>query len=379
MISFGRVIEVMRKELIQTRRDRRVLPLVILMPIIQLFLYGYAVSTSIKHLRVAVLDQSYSEASRRLVQVIGSSEYFDITRYTSSYDQVRLALDRGDVNLAVVIPPDFDRLLRNRQRVAQVQVLLDGSDPNTATVAQGYMLRIIQSEANRYLIQRLQDIGISTVQQPGVDARVRIWYNPSLESRWFMIPGVIALVLVVMTMNLTATAIVRERERGTIEQLIVTPIRPTELILGKTLPFVLIGYVQVTTVLTVGTLWFGVPLRGSLLLLLGLAGLFLLTTLGLGLLVSAVSKTQQQASMTVSFFMTPNFLLSGFFFPIANMPYAIQLLTYLVPLRYFLVIVRAIFLKGVGLGVLWPQVVPLAALAVIILALSVSQFHKKLE
>jgi len=373
-----RVLDMVRKEFLQLRRDRRLLPIVIAFPIIQLFIYGYAVSTDITHLQVAVYDQSNTAESRELIRSIDASEYLDTVLYPRSYPRLRLAIDRGEATVGVVIPPNYARRITGG-KTAAVQVIVDGSDPNTDTIPLGYLTRITTNLATRILIERIERRCLPNTLRLVVHPRIRIWYNPTLESRNFMIPGVIALVLVTVTINLTSLAIVRERERGTIEQLIVTPIRSTELILGKMLPYVLLGYVQVGTVLAVGVYWFHVPVRGSLLLLLVLSGLFLMTSLGLGLLISTVSRTQQQSSMAASFIIMPNFLLSGFFFPIANMPYAIQLLTYAIPLRYFLVIVRAIFLKGVGIELLWDQVIPLAVLGLIIMAISVARFRKKLE
>ncbi len=348
------------------------LPLVLMAPVIQLVIYGYAISTTVSHITTAVYDASRTPQSRALILSMEASRYFDVNYYVNNYNDINGLIDSGRATVAVVIPPDFAKNLA-RGTTAPVQAIVDGSDPNTATTAMGYLAAIFRRFSQNILIQRF-----GRIPAMGVNPEIRVWYNPTLESRNYMIPGIIAFVLLQITMNLTALAIVREKERGTIEQLIVTPIRRWELIVGKALPYVGVGYLDVFLVLLVGTTVFRVPVQGSILLLLLLSGIFLLSALGLGLFISTIAKNQQQAGVATPFIMLPNFLLSGFFFPTENMPQFVQLVTYFIPLRYYLVIVRAIFLKGTGLSLLWSQVIPMALLGLLILTLSVLGFRKKL-
>lgn len=348
-------------------------PMIVIAPILQLTIYGYAISTTVSNITTAVYDADHSPASRKLISTIAASRYFIVKYYLPDLGSVDKLLDRGSATAVIVIPPNFNKRLDERITVP-VQVIVDGSDPSTAVTALGYLQAIFRTYSQRIIIQRL-----GRVYEAGVNPEIRVWYNPTLESRNYMIPGIIAIIMLQITMNLTALSIVRERERGTIEQLIVTPIRRSELVLGKVLPYAGIAYLDVFLVMLVGTQLFGVPVRGSIPLLLGLSGVFLTTALGIGLFVSTVSKNQQQATMAISFIMMPSFLLSGFFFPIANMPEFIQVITYLIPLRYYLVIVRSIFLKGAGIALLWDQVLPMAVLGIAILTGSILLFRKKLE
>jgi ABC-2 type transport system permease protein len=369
-----RLRTLVKKEFIQIRRDRRILPILIIMPVLQLIILGYAVSSDIKHLAVAVCDLDRTAESRALLDRFATSGYFDIRHAVSDDRQIQPLVDAGKVRVGIVIPPRFAAKLARGETVA-VQLLLDGTDSNTATVAQGYATQIVNAEATRILEERL---GPKAPAPLAVDPSIRVWFNPDLKSVNFMVPGVVALILTIVTMTMTATAIVKEKERGTIEQLIVSPIQPMQLMVGKALPFVLIGYADILLVVLVGLLWFRVPIAGSFPLLLLLSGVFIMTTLGLGLLISTLSQTQQQAMM-LGFFANPPFmLLSGFIFPIASMPEPMQYLTYLIPLRYFLVIIRGIFLKGVGLEVLWPQALALLGFGVVLLTLSALRFQKRL-
>jgi ABC-2 type transport system permease protein len=369
-----RLWTLVRKEFIQIRRDRRILPILVIMPVLQLVILGYAVSSDIKHLGTAVCDLDRTPQSRALIDRFATSGYFDIGYMVSDDRQIKPLVDAGKVRVGLVIPPRFAAKLA-RQETAVIQLLLDGTDSNTATVAQGYVTQVVNAEATRILVERL---GPKALAPTAVELTVRVWFNPDLKSVNFMVPGVVALILTIVTMTMTATAIVKEKERGTIEQLIVSPIRPVQLMLGKAIPFIIIAYADILLVVLVGLLWFRVPIAGSFSLLLLLSGLFIMTTLGLGLLISTVSQTQQQAMM-LGFFANPPFmLLSGFIFPIASMPEPMQYLTYLIPLRYFLVIIRGIFLKGVGLDVLWPQALALAAFGVAVLGLSALRFQKRL-
>lgn len=371
-----RVRELIHKELLQLRRDRRLLPILFMAPVIQLTLLGYAATTDLKDVPVAVCDLDRSALSRELVDAFRASGDFQIRFRADNPTKLDQYLDRSEAEIGVVIPPDFERRLKAGQ-TASVQLLVDGSKINAA-IALNRMTAVIGKYGSELATCRLERRGL-LLQFPAVAIEPRVWYNPELSSRNFMIPGVLALLLVVLTTVVTSMAVVKEKENGTIEQLIVTPIRPWELILGKLTPFALIGLVEVLLVLTVALFWFRVPLRGSLGLLLALSVLFLLNAQGIGLFVSTISHTQQQAMMTAVFFVIlPMVLLSGFVFPIENMPQGIQYLTYLLPLRYFLVILRGIFLKGVGWEVLWPQVTALGIFGVAILSLAVVRFQKRL-
>jgi len=370
----SRVLTLVKKEFIQIRRDRRLLPILLIMPVLQLIILGYAVSSDIKHLSTVVCDLDRTAQSRAFIDRFVTTEYFDIRYRVNDERRIKDLVDAGQVRVGIVIPPRFAAKLA-RQETATVQLLLDGSDSNTANVAQGYVTQIVNADSTRIILERL---GPKSTLPVAIDPRIRVWFNPDLKSVNFMVPGVIALILTIVTMIMTATAIVKEKERGTIEQLIVSPIRPYQLMLGKAIPFVIIGYADILIVALAGLFWFQVPLAGSFSLLLLLSGLFIMTTLGLGLLISTVSQTQQQAMM-LGFFMTPpSMLLSGFIFPIASMPEPIQYLTYLIPLRYFLVIIRGIFLKGIGLAILWPQALALLAFGVTVLTLSAVRFRKRL-
>jgi ABC-2 type transport system permease protein len=325
----------------------------------------------------AVYDLDNSVASRELVARFVRSGYFDIVEYVDSDERVRDLLDRGKVSAVLKMSRGFGDALR-AARTAELQLIVDGTDSNTAGVVLDYSGRITAALSQTVLITRFTRVR-GSFEKPGhVELESRAWFNDNLESRNFYVPGVIAIVVMLITLMLTSMAVVREKEIGTIEQMMVTPITPVEFILGKTLPFALIGFADVLLVTVVGVFWFGVPIHGSLLLLFFATALYLMTTLGIGLLISTVSRTQQQAMMSAFFFYFPAVLLSGFMFPIANMPEAIQWLTYLNPLRYFLVVVRGIFLKGIGPEILWPQMLALAVLGVALLWLATSRFQKTL-
>ena len=370
----SRVLSLIKKEFIQIRRDRRMLPILLILPVLQLVILGYAVSSDIKHLATAVCDLDNTQASRAFGDRLSTSGYFEIRERPADERRIKDLVDAGRVRVGIVIPPRFAAKLA-RQETATVQLLLDGTDSNTATVAQGYVTQIVNAESARIVLERL---GPKAAPPAALEPSVRVWFNPDLKSVNFMVPGVVALILTIVTMTMTATAIVKEKERGTIEQLIVSPIRPSQLMLGKTIPFVIIGYLDIFLIVLAGVLWFRIPIAGSFGLLLVLSGLFIMTTLGLGLLISTVSQTQQQAMM-LGFFVNPPFmLLSGFIFPIASMPEPMQYLTYLIPLRYFLVVIRGIFLKGVGLEILWPQALAMLIFGAVVLTLSALRFQKRL-
>jgi ABC-2 type transport system permease protein len=368
------------KELLELKADPRLFGVVILAPIIQLFMLGYAATTDVRDVPVVVADADRSVASRNLVERFNASPNFSVIAVVSGLNEIDPYLERGVAWMALTIPSHYGESL-DAGRPQTLQVIADGSDANSSNVALGYATNLIAGYAQELGVGRAASMpGAGTIpaRGSGIDARVRVWFNPRLESRDFMIPGVLALLLLVVTTNLSSMGIVREKELGTLEQLNVTPLRRWQLIVGKLLPYALIGMIDVFLVIAVAVLWFQIPLRGSVLLLLALTLIYLLSTLGLGLFVSTVSSTQQQAMMTTTFFfLTPMIYLSGFIFPIENMPPVIQLVTYLIPLRYFLVIVRSIFLKGVGLETLWPQVAALTAWGVAILSLAIARSTKR--
>ena len=368
-----RVPHLMRKEFLELRQDPKLFGIVIVAPIIQLTMLGYAATTDVKNVPVVVVDDDRSVESRELVSRFEASANFAIVGSESSIRTVDQYLDAGRAWMALDIPSDYSERLR-RGEPATVQVVADGTDANSTNVALGYASNLVAGYA-RELAAR-QGRAPAT---PLVGAEVRVWFNPRLESRDFMIPGILALLLLVVTTNLSSMAIVREKELGTLEQLNVTPIARWELIAGKLLPYAVLGMVDVVLVIAVAVGWFEVPLRGSVLLLLAMCAVYLLTTLGLGLFVSTISATQQQAMITTSFFfLLPMVFLSGFIFPIENMPRAIQPVTYLIPLRYFLVILRGIFLKGVGLETFWPDALALFAWGAAILVLATLRSSKRL-
>jgi ABC-2 type transport system permease protein len=369
-----RLAHLVRKEFLELSREPRLVAIVVLVPILQLTLLGYAATTDVRHVPVVVVDQDRSAESRALVSRFEASDSFQVIDILASVDRVDWYLDRGLAWMAVTIPAEYgERVQTGRPTV--VQILADGTDASSTTVAVGYAGSLVAA----YSRERSAALG-GRSPEPLVSADIRVWFNPRLESRQFMVPGILALLLLAVTTNLSSMAIVREREVGTLEQLNVTPLARWELIVGKLLPYAAIGMVDVALVVAVAVGWFEVPLRGSLALLVGMCLVYLLTTLGLGLFVSTISHTQQQAMMTsVFFFLLPMVFLSGFVFPIENMPAAIQPVTYLIPLRYFLVILRGIFLKGVGLETLWPQAVALAAWGLAILTLATLRSTKRIR
>jgi ABC-2 type transport system permease protein len=371
-----RLLTLIWKEFLELRRSPQLLRLVLIAPVMQLTLLGYAATTDITNVPIAVVDGDRSPRSRQLIERFAVSPYFDIVREETDPRDVAPGLASGELRLALVIPPGFGRALdAGSQREGggpSVQVLADGTDANSSGVALAYVQGLV-AEFNTSLAAAR---GVTT---PGpIDARVRVWFNPDLESRNFMVPGVLAILLMIITANLTSMAIVREQERGTLDQLYVTPIGRWELIIGKLVPYAIVGFIDVLLVVGVAVGWFQVPLRGSVGLLLASSLIYLLCTLGLGLFVSTISSTQQQAMMTATFFfLVPMLYLSGFIFPIENMPQVIQWITTLIPLRYFLVIVRSIFLKGVGFDVLWPQMAAMGAWGVAVLTLAAVRSRRR--
>jgi ABC-2 type transport system permease protein len=373
-----RLVSLIRKEFIQIVRDPRTLALTFLMPVIQLVLLGYAATNDVRNVSLAVYDQDRSAASRQLLAAYQAADYFRLDYEAASEDEIRALIDRGDARAGILIPPDYGARLA-RGQTAQVAFVIDGSDPTVAGTALSAAVLIGQAQATTLSIERLAARGQAAALQPPVEVRTQVWYNPDLVSAYYMIPAMIGMILQFLTTILTATAIVRERERGTIEQLIVTPIRSWELVVGKLAPYVIIAFIDTIEILVAGVLIFGVPINGSLPLLLTLAGLFLVSTLGVGLLISTISNTQQEAMLSAMFTMLPTIFLSGFFFPLAAMPRFLQVISYAVPLRYFLIVVRGIVLKGVGAEALWPEIAALSVFAVVIMGAAAVRFRKRLD
>jgi ABC-2 type transport system permease protein len=370
-----------RKEFQELRMNPRLFRLVVIAPILQLTMLGYAATTDVRDVPVVVADGDRSSASRELVARFDASPNFTVVETVTTVAEIAPMLERGSASLALSIPAGYGESIRGRRSVT-VQIVADGTDSNSTNVALGYASSLIGGYAQELAAaaarDRSQETSASIEPFEPIDARIRVWFNPELESRYFMVPGVLALILLIITSNLAAMAIVREKELGTLEQLNVTPLRRWELIVGKLLPYGLIALIDVLLVVAVAVLWFEVPLRGSFFLLFALSMLYALCTLALGLFISTISDTQQQAMMTATFFfLTPMIYLSGFIFPIENMPAVIQPFTYLIPLRYFLVIVRGIFLKGIGLDLLWPQAAALAAWGACMLTLAVVRSSKR--
>ncbi len=377
--SFARIRHMLKKEFIQTLRDRHTFWLLIGPPLIQMLIFGYAATMEIRHVSMAVLDLDNTQESRELISHFSASRYFEIRKYAAARGDLREGIDRGDFVLAIEIDSGFARDLRNGHG-ASAQVIVDSSNSNTALVALGYLNQIGARFAQQYETDQMQRVAPAAAAfVPQVTVEPRPWFNENLESQWYFVPGVIGNLMLIMIMNLTAFAIVREREIGTLEQVMVTPIRRWEFILGKTLPFFLIGCADAALLSLVGTFWFGVPFRGHVLPLAIGVMTFLLAALGLGLLISTMARTQQQSMITAFFFLMPMVTVSGFGTPISSMPEFFQRLSYLNPLRHVIFVLRGIYLKGVGLEVLWPNLAFMAAFATILLAISILRFHKSLD
>jgi len=383
-MNWKRILEIIRKEFRQSFREPRMRALMIVPPITQFLVFGFVVNLDVERSRLAWVDQDSTPASRSLRAAFDGSTYFTLTHEPVSVEGLQRLLDTGEVHSGVVVPAGFGAdVARGRQ--VDIQVLVEGSNSNTASILANYAGEIIRGYSTaqmRVLVNRRQLArggGVARLSAPEIDLQQRVWYNPELRSRNYFIPGVAVNIITLVTLMLTSMAIVREKEIGTMEQLMVTPIRPMELMLGKTLPFAVVGLADLVLIVVLGMTVFGIPFRGNPLLLLGGAILFLFTTLGVGLFISTVSHTQQQAILSTFFFFQPAFMLSGFAFPIRNMPEAVQWLTYLNPLRYFIEICRGVFLKGSGMEVLWPQYVALAVFGIGILGFSASRFRKRLD
>ncbi len=375
----ARLKQMIIKEFIQTLRDKRTRFILIIPPILQMMVFGYAANYEIHHVPTVVLDLDHSQESRELISRFTSSPYFDVQRQLTDSRQLGDMIERGETTAGLEIDAGFAAKLQSGQ-TAPLQVIVDATNSNTALIASGYIAQITREFAQEYQKDRIYRIAPQLVEvMPSVELAPRPWYNPDLRSRWFFVPGIIGSLTLVLVVTLTAFAVVREREIGTLEQIMVTPIRPAEFILGKTLPFFFIGLFDVTLIAVVGSLWFQVPFRGNIAVLATGAVLFLLCMLGVGLLISTVSATQQQAMVTSFFFIIPAITFSGFGFPISTMPHWMQLCSYLIPLRYFLIVIRGTYLKGVGMDILWPQMAAMAGLGVALLTAAVLRFHKALD
>jgi ABC-2 type transport system permease protein len=382
-----RILVIMRKEFSQTLRDPRRRGLLFGPPLIQLLLFGYAVNLDVQHTRTAWMDMDRTVESRELLAAFEGSDYFHIVATPQHEADIESLIDHSEVQAVIRVLPGFSKDIK-RGNTASVQILVDGTNSNTASIVSGYSSQIIAGftakvlaeQKNAQLVPRTAAAGGPLAALiPSISVQPRVWFNPDLVSRVYFVPGVIVNIIALITIMLTAMSIVREKEIGTMEQLMVTPIRPIELILGKLLPFGVIGIFEVAFVVAAALFIFRIPMRGSLLLLFFCSILFLLSTLGIGLFISTISRTQQQAMMSSFFFFMPAMLLSGFSFPIRNMPDIVQYITYLNPVRYFMEIVRGLFLKGVGIEALWQEMTALAVFGAAILGLSALRFHKRLD
>jgi len=376
-----RIFSIIRKEFIQITRDRRTLIFTLLMPLIQMVLLGYAANSDVKNVPLAVLDQSRTAQSRALLDAFRSTGYFVISYEVTNERDLERLIDEGQAKTGLIIPPDYGQKVSRGQSVS-VAFVIDGSDSSISAPALAAARLIGQTQSAEMQVQRLSrqtSVSASMSAASAIDVRTQVWYNPDMVTMFIMIPSMIGLILQTVTSTLSASAIVRERENGTIEQLIVTPVRAWELLVGKLFPYTVIAFIDVLEILILGTLWFHVPIRGSIGLLLALTALFLITSLSLGLLISTAARTQREAQTLGMIIQLPSMFLSGFFFPIAAMPPVLQALSALVPLKYFMIIIKAIVLKGAGLQLLMSEVWPLIVFALVTMLLAVSRFRKRLE
>jgi ABC-2 type transport system permease protein len=373
-MAMERLLCMIRKEFIQIFRNSKMRAIVLVMPLVQSMVFGYAVTTDVKQVDTAIYDQSQTPESRDLIDRFVRSGYFTVKTVIGSDREMDELIDHAEVSAILRIPPDYSANL-TAGTTASVQIIVDGTDSNTAGVVLNYANGIIRNDAIEILQKRT---GVPGKEPMGVNLLTRAWFNENLTSRNFYVPGVIASIVMLVTLLLTSMSVVREKEMGTMEQIIVTPITSAEFILGKTMPSIILGYVNMIVVTLISVFWFDIPVRGSIAMLLAANGFYLMTTIGTGLYISTISDTQQQAMMSAFFFYLPAVLLSGFMFPIANMPGIVQLFTYLNPLRYFLIIIRGIFLKGAGVAILWPQMLALFVLGSLVLTMAVKRFHKNI-
>jgi drug efflux transport system permease protein len=374
-----RLRQMLIKELIQLFRDPKSRFALFAPVLIQIVVFGYAATFEIRHVPTAVLDYDNSYESRDLLSRFQASEYFDVRYRVHNDAAVRRLIDASDVAIAIKINAGFSELLRKNYS-APVQVILDGTNSNTALIALGYVSDVASRFAAEYERDRMERVSPAMIDEvPSVRLEQRPWYNPDLDSHWFFIPGLIGTIILVTVVQLTAFAIVRERELGTLEQLMVTPISRFEFVVGKTVPFFLVGIADTLVIALIGSFWFGVPMRGNIMVLMLGASLFLLSSLGIGLLISNSARTQQQSMVSGFFFLMPAIILSGFGTPISSMPQALQYFTLINPLRYFLEVVRGVYLKGVGLDILWPDMVAMAIIGVLLLVLTATRVRKSID
>ena len=372
------ILFLIRKEFIQVFRDRAMIFIIFLMPLIQVLLLGSAVSTDIKHIKTIICDLDHTPSSRELIRRFQHTKYFDLQFIETNQKNITPYIDQGKATVAIVIPTRFEKDLRRNQSPT-VQILVDGQDSNSSLIAMGYANRIVQA----FSLEKLQN---SLTSNPKIFRQIhlvapetRIWYNPNLEAKNYMIPGIVVVLLTAITTLLTALGLVREKEIGTLEQLMVTPIKSYQLMIGKTVPFAMLGLFEISFAIAVAKLWYQIPIRGNLLLFFGFSFIFMFTTLGVGIFVSTISKTQQQALFLAWFFMIFAILMSGFMFPIENMPKLMQYLTYINPVRYFITIVRELFLKGSGLSYLWLQGLIMTIFSIVIITFSAIRFQKRVS
>ena len=373
-----RLRSLIRKEFIQITRDPRTLALIIIIPVMQIFLLGYAATNDVRNVPMAVYDLDRTAESRALIETYSTADYFLVEVYVSSEEELEKLIEFGDVRVGLLIPPEYSEHIRTGE-TAEVGFVIDGSDPSVAKTALSSAQLIGQAHGAQLQQQKFVRSRISGMTLQPVEVRTQVWYNPNLEDAYFMVPGIVGMVLFTLTSMVTANAIVRERERGTIEQIIVTPIRPWELVIGKMVPYVILAFVNTAEVLLIGSLWFKVPIRGSLALVFGLSGLFLLTSLGIGLLASTIASTQQEAMLIVYMIFLPSVFLSGFFFPIAAMPKVLQWISHVIPLKYYLNIIRALLLKGVGIPAIQGDVIALAVFGIALMTVASVRFRKRLD
>jgi ABC-2 type transport system permease protein len=374
----SRLISLIRKEFIQIWRDPRTLILVMILPVMQLFLMGYAATNDVRNVPLVVFDQDRGPAARALLDAYRAADYFRLAFDVDSEEQLRILIDSGEARAGLIIPPDYSNKLENGGS-AQVAFVLDGSDPTIASTSLSAAQLIGQEYATRVLAETMKHSDQSRAPKSPIEVRTQVWYNPDLVSAYYMIPGVIGMILYALTSVLSASSIVRERERGTIEQLIVTPIRPWELVVGKLLPYIILAYMNTLEVMVIGSWWFKVPIRSDLSIIMGLSGIFLLSSLGIGLMASSIANTQQEAMLVVWMTLLPSIFLSGFFFPIEAMPPVLQWISKIIPLRYYLVIIRSLMIKGVGVKSLQDEILALTIFGILIMTAAALRFRKRLD
>ena len=376
-MSLRRLRSIVRKEFIQLIRDRRTLVTIITLPIMQLMLYGY-LSNDVTHISTAVFDESRTPESRTLLNTFANTTYVDLRYYTTSFAGVQRPIDGGQAKIGIWVPPDYASRLRSG-RTAQVEVIVDASEPTSARAVLALSGGVGQVLSTQLLVQQTQRLTGGQPNALPVDVRARAWYNPTLENVNFIVPGVIAIILMFVTTFQAVTVIVRERELGTMEQLVVTPITGAELMLGKVIPLVVLAYAQITLTLFLASAWFHMPIKGNLLLLYALSLTFFFSTLGVGALISTVSKTFQQAAQMAQLVLLPSILISGFIFPRESLPRGLQVIGGVLPLTYFVIILRGILIKGVGFPYLWRQILPMVAIGVAVFAVAISRFQKRID